>query len=111
VDSFDKTSRTYLHFSLSTKIPEYMGSARPIFAYGPEELASIQYISETGVGLTVGVQEFNKLVSTLRELCLSKSLRESLGMRGYQVASQRHNAAKQRLLFRNILESVSINND
>ncbi len=53
VESFDRISRTYSRYSVSTKIPEYMCAARPILAYGPVELASINYVRDSGAGLAV----------------------------------------------------------
>lgn len=104
VDGFDKYSRTYLRYSISTKIPEYMSAARPIFAYGPEELASIRYIKETGTGMIVGTRDLINLVTTLRKLCSSRSLRNALGVKGFQIANQEHNAFVQREKFRTVLQ-------
>ena len=108
VESFDCTNRTYTRYSVSTKIPEYMGAVRPILAYGPEELASIKYVRESGAGLAVGQQNMSELISAIRELVMSKELRDNFGVQGYKTALKEHNAALQRQHFRSIIFECAI---
>lgn len=44
VESFDKSMRKIARLSVSTKIPEYLASGRPILAIGPGDVESIQYL-------------------------------------------------------------------
>lgn len=106
VESFDRTSRNFSRYSVSTKIPEIMCAARPIFAYGPAELASIRYVRESGAGLVVEQPDRTLVLAALRELLVSTALREALGKKGHQVAVQRHSAAVQRDQFLFSLKSV-----
>ena len=107
VESFDRHNRKYTRYSVSTKIPECMAAARPIFAYGPEELSSIRYVHESGSGLSVGHRSRFELVAALRKLVGSVELRESLGMQGHHVACSKHNAEMERERFRSVLEAVT----
>lgn len=107
VDSFENTDRQFFRYSVSTKIPEYMAAARPIFAYGPEELASIRYIRDSGAGIVVDKQDSTALKTALRELADSDQLRRQLGENGYRVAVNTHDARLQREQFRSILECVA----
>ena len=107
VESFDKAHRTYTRYSVSTKIPEYMASGRPIFAYGPAEIASIRYVQNSGAGLAVGEQKQSALMEALRTLITSPELRESMGAQGRAIACQRHDAAKNREEFQQILRQVA----
>lgn len=50
VESFEKAQRQYTHFSISTKIPEYLASNRGIIAFGPHEIASIRIFSDNSFG-------------------------------------------------------------
>lgn len=50
VESFDDSSRASTHYSISTKIPEYMSSMRGIMAFGPHEVASIEIFSQNSIG-------------------------------------------------------------
>lgn len=49
-ESFDSDIRKYTHFSVSSKIPEYMSSMRGIIAYGPHEIASVQIFEQNKFG-------------------------------------------------------------
>ncbi len=46
VESFDAENIEKTKYSLSTKIPEYMSLHKPIFAVGPDEVASMQYLRD-----------------------------------------------------------------
>lgn len=46
VESFDKNLYERLRYSLSTKIPESLGSHTLLVAYGPKGLASIEYLKK-----------------------------------------------------------------
>ncbi len=107
VESFDRACRIYTRYSVSTKIPECMAAARPILAYGPEELASIHYVRDSGAGLAVGHRERNELAASLHKLIVSRELRNHLGTQGQRVASARHNAAFQREQFRSVLQRAT----
>jgi glycosyltransferase involved in cell wall biosynthesis len=107
VESFDPQFRSYTRYSVSTKIPECMGAGRPILAYGPGELASVSYVEKAGAGIGVGCQDASQLRAALRRLLGSEELREQLGSRGFEVASQHHDAAKQRERFRALLVAAA----
>lgn len=107
VESFDRANSVYTRHSVSTKIPECMAAARPILAYGPEELASIRYVRDAGAGVTVGRRNPAELTESLRRLVESADVRQQLGMLGFKVASQRHNSARQHEEFRSLLAAAS----
>ncbi|MBE6198113.1 MAG: glycosyltransferase [Rikenellaceae bacterium] len=50
VESFDEVNRTYVKYSISTKISEYLSSSRGIMAYGPHEVASMELLCKNGFG-------------------------------------------------------------
>lgn len=50
VESFDKASRTFVKYSVSTKISEYLSSSRMLLAYGPHEVASMQLLAKNNLG-------------------------------------------------------------
>ncbi len=106
VESFDESTRQYVRYSLSTKIPQYMATGRPILAYGPDEAASCKYVKDRGCGLVVGRQDFKELLSAARQLSQSHDVRESLGRRGWENAVQRHSTAKVREQFRIVINEA-----
>jgi len=107
VESFDHKSRDYARYSVSTKIPQAMAVARPIFAYGPGELASIRYVQSSQTGIAVVHQNQKELQIALKKLITSVSLREQLGEMGRQIAVHKHNAMLQRENFREILAGIA----
>ncbi|MHB1173342.1 MAG: glycosyltransferase [Lacisediminihabitans sp.] len=53
VESFDAKSRHITRLSVSTKIPEYLASGGVLLAVGPLDVASIEYLSESGAAHVV----------------------------------------------------------
>lgn len=51
VESFNKRSKASTMYSLSTKIPEYLNSGRPVFAYGPADISSIEYLKNNDLAV------------------------------------------------------------
>lgn len=45
VESFEKKAIASTRFSFSTKIPEYLSAGKCVLAVGPEEVASVKYLS------------------------------------------------------------------
>ena len=107
VESFDPTIREYTRYSVSTKIPEYMMAGRCIFAYGPQECASIRYIEESKVGLTVSAQSRSRLRDALALILQSPEVRQECATRGRALALERHEATRQRERFRQVLFDVA----
>lgn len=104
IESFDEFDRLYTKFSISTKIPQYMASGKPIFAYGPDEVASCRYIRDNDCGVIVGERKSNILIEELRILALDKKFRDRLGYNGRSVALANHNADTERERFRLLLK-------
>lgn len=103
VESFNQRHRRFTRYSISTKIPEYLGSGRPLLAYGPGEVASLQYIQESGAGVVVGEHDTAQLSAALEKLIRGADLRLALGRAGHRVACQRHRSLDQRERLRVLL--------
>jgi glycosyltransferase involved in cell wall biosynthesis len=107
VESFDANVRQYTRLSLSTKIPQYMSTGRPILAYGPGEVASCRYIQESACGRVVGTADQSLMTAVLRDLATNVSMRADLGRCGWDVARKRHSKAVVHDHFRNVLLEAS----
>ena len=57
VESFNRKSAASTMYSLSTKIPEYMNSRRPIFAYGPKNISSMEYLKKNNLAIVCTKKE------------------------------------------------------
>lgn len=110
VESFDQKSRLYTKYSVSSKLPEYMVTGRPILAYGPGEVASLRYVESSGCGLVVGRRDATDLGAALRRLATDPELRRRLGHRGRQIAQQHHDADTERKRFHDTLRRVAKGN-
>jgi len=109
VEAFDRASRRYTHYSISTKIPEYMAAGRPILAYGPAEAASLKYILKSQCGLAVSERSASMIQAAVTELATSASKRREMGSHGRQVAESRHNADSQRIQFQAAMKRAVTN--
>lgn len=93
VESADPEYMAMTSMSVSTKIPEYMGLAKPILAFGPTEIASFKVISDANDALVVkddhvaGVDDtqIKRLAACLNDEGHLKSIAHD----NYQYASKR----------------------
>lgn len=56
-ESFDKNFCDFTKYSLSTKLPEYMSSGKPILAYLSDQLYSHKYLCESGAAEVASSKE------------------------------------------------------
>jgi len=94
VESFDKKNRHITRLSISTKISEYLASRRCIFAVGPEDVASMQYLVNYDLGVTVMSDNKTNIKAALKKLINDSKLRTSYADKGVEVARIRHDAGK-----------------
>lgn len=80
VESFDKRQVENTRLSLSTKVPEYMSVGKPILAIGPDNIGTIEYLSDIAACATKKSQ-IREIVFRLLD---SKSLQEEYGNRAYE---------------------------
>lgn len=105
VESFHPIMRQCTRLSFSTKIPQYLAAGRPVLAYGPEELASCQYVNETGSGLVIGQQQRELLKNALTQLASQPAIRNEMGERAWRTARLKHESGAMRERFRRMLAS------
>ena len=73
---------------MSTKIPEYLSVGRPIFCYGPDEIATVAYLTEKNIGVVATKNQ--DIRDALLRLVSDHELRETLGNQAIQVAQEEH---------------------
>jgi len=94
VEAFDKANRHVTRLSISTKIPEYLISGRCIFAVGPGDVASMQYIAEHDLGVAVMSSNKDEIKEALAEVMINSEKRARYAEQGVSVARLRHDADK-----------------
>ena len=90
VESFEENYVKYTKFSLSTKIPQYMASGKPIFGYGPNSLASIQHIVKAKAGKTVENKSVSEVIDVLSKLIIDEKSLKKYALNGFNFAKIYH---------------------
>lgn len=107
-ESFDKVSRAATRLSLSTKIPQYLMAGRCVLAYGPSELASIDYVRQTGAGLAISTEEIDEVASGIKNLITSSEVRQRYADAARRTGLSRHEAVSERERFRACLSDAVV---
>lgn len=89
VESMDRINREKTRYSMSTKIAESLGSGVCLFAYGPEDVSSIEYLVKNDVACVV--TDKYDLQGKLREILNCGELRAKYIKNALQLANKRHN--------------------
>lgn len=87
-ESFDEGIRSSVKYSVSTKIADSLSSGRCIIAFGPEEIASIEYLKENDAAFVIG--EGDDLEKKLRELFENENRREEITENAKALAKKNH---------------------
>lgn len=103
-ESFDANMRRRVAYSVSTKIADSLASGTCILAYGPEEIASIKYLSENQAAYCI-VDDMC-LEERLAEFLRNSELRDRIANNAQNLAKNNHNLKKNCDLIKNRLEMV-----
>lgn len=69
-ENFEELNKEKVKYSLSTKIPDILASQRIMLAYGPEDVASIEYIKRNNAGVVANSK--NELENKLKDFAKRK---------------------------------------
>lgn len=105
--SFDAHTVEYIRYSMPTKVPAYLASGTPILAYGPPQVAQIQYAAEAGWARVLGERVPDALVQAIRDILGNVPLRAHLAGRALQVAAERHDIERVRPRFQALLAAAA----
>lgn len=109
VESFAPQDVQRIRYSLSTKIADSLASGVCLFAYGPAQVASIQYLSgHDCAGVVSAVEDLEK---SLRLYLTGSELRRQTAQKGLQTAELCHRRDTQSTLLKTILEEVVYENN
>ncbi len=99
VEAFDNMSIDRVKHSISTKIADCLGSGNLLFAYGPDNVASIRHLTDNDCAVVV--TNHNNLVNTLEELFNNNHYK--IIKKEIETAEKCHSSKNNSLLLRNIL--------
>ena len=91
-ESFDNKIRKRVKYSISTKIPEALAFGPCLLAYGPSEIASIEYLEKNKAAFIV--HETVQLENEIVELVRNDAKRENIIKQARLVAELNHNIEK-----------------
>lgn len=91
---FDEASIEYIRLSMPTKVSAYMATGRPILAYGPKSVASIQYAMEKGWALVVNERSDEKLRAAIQRLAHDSQLRATISEKARNLVKSDHEASR-----------------
>lgn len=89
-ESFDADMIQLVRFSVSTKIAESLMYGPCLIAYGPEGVASMDYLEENGAAYVISSPD--ELAEGLRKILTDAALRERIVKNARVLAQKNHNA-------------------
>ncbi len=104
VESFDEKVKKYTRLSISTKIPEYLASKKPIIAIGPSDVASIEYLADNKCAHVIKDFDLSN-AAKFSENIFSIDYNNELVANSLQLFLKFHEAEKQHLIIKDILTS------
>ena len=105
IEAFDDKSIDLVKNSISTKIADSLASGICLFAYGPKEVASIEYLIDNECAVVCVDKE--KLKLTLINLFVDKTLRDICINNAIQTAERNHDILKVGKAVREVFEKVN----
>lgn len=91
-ESMDPVLLGRLRFSLSTKVPDYLGSNRCILAYGPKGAGSIDYLLDYSVACVAMAP--TQLEAKMKSILFSAEVRRAYAEQQMRLALQNHTEEK-----------------
>lgn len=104
IESKNEVDKEKTMYSMSTKIAESLGSGICIFAYGPDDVSSIEYLIENNAACVVTNKE--DLEKKLSEILDEEKLRELYIKNALNLARRRHDFEKNSKIFQNIMKNI-----
>lgn len=101
VESFDNENRERVKYSVSTKIADSLASGICLLAYGPEGLASIEYLRRNECAFIANNDA--ELESELFECLGNPEARTKVAAKALDVATQNHDRFRQSELLKSVL--------
>lgn len=89
-ESFDVNVAEFTKYSLSTKIPEYMGTGNAMLAYLPKSAHANDYIRDREVGFVANTKE--ELAQVLHVILTDEQSRQEMAKRALEIDRNEHSA-------------------
>lgn len=93
----------FFKYSISTKIPEYLATGKPILFYGPRDMKLFEYLLQNQVALTAGTKE--ELYECVKRLMSEENFTE-MCENAQRLAEKNHCASKNQKELHDAIETV-----
>ena len=81
VESFNPNVKKYTRYSLSTKIPEYLASGKPVVYFGPSDVGTAEFLHDNKIGICVN--DSRTFAEAIEKLYLDEAFCDKIGEVGY----------------------------
>jgi glycosyltransferase involved in cell wall biosynthesis len=105
--NYDAETLRYVRYSMANKMPECLASGAVVFAHGPQEVATINYLDSTKAAVVVKEAAEETLASALISLLENPSRRNELARAARRIAFERHNIIDLREALRTCIAMAS----
>lgn len=87
-ESFDESIKKRVAYSVSTKIADSLASGTPIIAYGPSDIASMDYLKENNAAYCI--TEEDDLAAMLSSFITDRNIRDNIVSNALNLAKKNH---------------------
>ena len=104
IESFDPEMRKRVAYSVSTKIADSLASGTPLLAFGPAEVASVEYLIDNKAAFCATSED--ELQRVLGELITDSKKREEIVYNALALAKKNHDSHTNCSMLRDTLKEV-----
>lgn len=105
--NFDEETLRYVRYSMANKMPECLASGAVVTCLGPREIATVDYLANTGAAVVIEEPSDADIATALQNLMNDPARRNLLARRARDIAFDRHNIVDLRETLRGaIAEAV-----
>ena len=101
VESFSLSDKNITRYSISTKLSEYLTFGKCILAYGPKDIASMQFLTKNDIALVCNNE--SQLYDTLNNVLINTSKIVEYGLLGKNYARTQANQGRIHNLINNVI--------
>lgn len=104
IESKDLKNRLLVRQSFSTKIVDYLNSARPILAYGPKNVASINYLIENDCAIVADNEQ--ELYDKILKMLDNENNLDMIAEKSYDCGKKNHHKPVLQKMVKNDLDNL-----
>lgn len=103
VESFENTIIQKTRLSISTKIPEYLATGKVIFAIGPSNIASIEYLELNKLACICSSDDIHSITKCIKEIYQNYAMYEKNSRNNITIANNNYSLDKNHVLVKEVL--------